>query len=542
MNKIDKKNRINDIAQVILVGILFLLIVSCTKEQGNVPPLDTITTIRGSIEQGVPDTKTYFGDKDAGTKVRPMLWSKGDVIATFFGTNTVKCNYVLTTGEGSSNGIFSGVAPMGEFSTCYAIYPATSGVIINHSSGTPIISLSLPSVQKYVQGNIVDGVNPTVAYTTSGGNLEFKNLCGVLRLELKLESGVKRVLGILLSSENGKLSGGASVKMNYGSGVPIIEMDNSASNEVLLDFGSEGLEFNTTPKPFHIVLPPTAISSTNKLRVKIMTVDGETMERVIDKECNSIPRSNMVVMPPIECSFTSPVIPECQYIEDGVDYGKGVPVLLGVSLGYMVFAPVNCGYEPATEGSKGYPYGRLYQWGRKYGQGYKDGTFEDATFPTILDGPVDNSVGQDEDNKNVFYKNAVSPYDWCTSNDDKLWNSGTATAPIKTVNDPCPDGWRVPTRSELEALKVYKSLWTTYNSQKGRWFSGVTPYTVGMDKAVFFPAAGYCKNRDGIASSRGYGDFYWSSSTYNAISYVLYYGSIYLSNRANGCSVRCVKE
>ena len=37
--------------------------------------------------------------------------------------------------------------------------------------------------------------------------------------------------------------------------------------------------------------------------------------------------------------------------------------------------------------------------------------------------------------------------------DDKLWNSGTESEPIKTENDPCPDGWRVPTSVELETLK-----------------------------------------------------------------------------------------
>ena len=31
---------------------------------------------------------------------------------------------------------------------------------------------------------------------------------------------------------------------------------------------------------------------------------------------------------------------------------------------------------------KGYPYGKLYRWGRKYGKGYEDGSYEDATYPS----------------------------------------------------------------------------------------------------------------------------------------------------------------
>lgn len=49
--------------------------------------------------------------------------------------------------------------------------------------------------------------------------------------------------------------------------------------------------------------------------------------------------------------------------EYGVNHGKGIII------GDIVWAPVNCGYH-ATD----YKYGKLYQWGRKYGQGY-DGSF-----------------------------------------------------------------------------------------------------------------------------------------------------------------------
>lgn len=46
----------------------------------------------------------------------------------------------------------------------------------------------------------------------------------------------------------------------------------------------------------------------------------------------------------------------------------------GIQIGETVWAPVNCGYH-ATD----FQWGKLYQWGRKYGQGYT-GIFVDGDW------------------------------------------------------------------------------------------------------------------------------------------------------------------
>ena len=123
----------------------------------------------------------------------------------------------------------------------------------------------------------------------------------------------------------------------------------------------------------------------------------------------------------------------------------------------MIWAPVNCGYHKDD-----FKYGKLYQWGRKYGQGYdgslydmngnKTGTYADATVPTVKSGPVSLSTGQSKSNEDYFYTNGSYTYDWLSSPDDELWNSGTESDPVKTEYDPCPEGWRVPTYEELDGV------------------------------------------------------------------------------------------
>ena len=221
------------------------------------------------------------------------------------------------------------------------------------------------------------------------------------------------------------------------------------------------------------------------------------------------------------------------YVVDGNDYGKGI------NIGGTVWAPVNCGYEPVNGDYKGYPYGKLYQWGRKYGQGYS--TYYDATEPEIVEGPVMPSVGKSEDNKDVFYKVTTSPYDWCSVQLDDLWAGENGA---KTSSDPCPDGWRVPTNDELSALSDNYSSWTANaEGQDGYYFVGEYTYMDGIPQ-VFFPAAGY-RNYDGDADDRGNYGYYWSSEPNGRSAYYLYFRSSYVGMgsyyRAIGFSVRCVQ-
>ena len=228
---------------------------------------------------------------------------------------------------------------------------------------------------------------------------------------------------------------------------------------------------------------------------------------------------------------------ELDYIDEyGINHGQGAEI------DGVIWAPVNCGYH-ATD----YKYGKLYQWGRKYGLGYEgdlyDGdwnqTCSDASVASKVSGPVSLSTGQSTLNADIFYSSSSSPYDWISPQDDNLWNSGTEDNPIKAVYDPCPKGWRVPTFAELNKLKSKYWTMTINDGQNGCMFSG----------KVFFPAAGYLDCNSGIAYARGKGGCYWSSKPYDPGAHDLNinfdggYGVVMEGTfRANAYSVRCVKE
>ena len=224
------------------------------------------------------------------------------------------------------------------------------------------------------------------------------------------------------------------------------------------------------------------------------------------------------------------------YVDElGVNHGKGVAVA-GV-----IWAPVNCGYEAANGDYKGYPYGKLYQWGRKYGQGYDS---NDASYPSgenMIAGPVMPSWGSSETYKDAFF---YDPPDWCNTRIDDLWVDSEG---YKTKKDPCPTGWRIPTDDELAVLGDNFSSWTTNSEgQNGYYFVGEYTYIDGLPQ-VFFPAAGSLDYGSGNAYHRGNSGYYWSSGPSGSRAYHLYFSSVGASSkssdyRAYGYSVRCVQE
>ena len=144
---------------------------------------------------------------------------------------------------------------------------------------------------------------------------------------------------------------------------------------------------------------------------------------------------------------------------------------------------------------------------------------------------------------------------WLNTDNPTLWNTGTESNPIKnTTNDPCPDGWRVPTQSEWVSIfngGTTSGAPSTATANDWLWNgTGMPGYLIKPKGAtvytLFLPAAGQRLYNNGALYLPGSNGYYWSSSASGTYSgYVLNFNgtSVYpgVSNgRASGFSVRCV--
>lgn len=169
--------------------------------------------------------------------------------------------------------------------------------------------------------------------------------------------------------------------------------------------------------------------------------------------------------------------------------------------------------QVASSGTDAAAYGDLYQWGRG-ADGHQSRT--SITTPTLA---TSSTPGHGD-----FIRGGTTDYDWLTSQDDTLWQGVSGT------NNPCPSGYRIPTKTEWDAEF---ETWSSKN-------------VAGAYASVLkLPAAGQ-RLRGGGLDDVGSQGHYASSTVNGAQVYILYATSTTAStssiHRNKGFSVRCIKD
>jgi len=171
----------------------------------------------------------------------------------------------------------------------------------------------------------------------------------------------------------------------------------------------------------------------------------------------------------------------------------------------------------ATSSTHPASYGDLFQWGRA-DDGHQNRNSNTTTTLSNTDHPAHGD----------FIRNSNTPQDWRSPQNINLWQG------VNGVNNPCPNGWRVPTEAEWDAERL---SWTPNNNAAGAFASPLK-----------LPWAGQRDNNGPIEYTGAYGS-YWSSTISTANTTWTRFLTFMESNasmgnqvRARGLSVRCIKD
>jgi hypothetical protein len=181
--------------------------------------------------------------------------------------------------------------------------------------------------------------------------------------------------------------------------------------------------------------------------------------------------------------------------------------------------------QVATSSTDSLAYGDLYQWGR----GADGHQCRNSTTIT------NNYSSTDQPGHNNFILTYCPTYpsylcnwyDWRFQNNNNLWQG------INGINNPCPNGYRIPTISELQSETL---TWLSSNAN-GAFLSPLKLSSAG--------------HRNHSFNTISYEGYYWSNSNYvgqGVYSSIISFGAtintlqITYDVRASGSSVRCIKE
>lgn len=179
--------------------------------------------------------------------------------------------------------------------------------------------------------------------------------------------------------------------------------------------------------------------------------------------------------------------------------------------------------------------GNYYQWGRNPNCFGRDEETPCSGDVYGASAPWGNTESTDNNGSIIGWSNQNPPNDAWTDN-------------VKTADDPCPPGFRVPTKTEWDG--VANNL-LNQRTMVGSWASSTTNYSSGhyFGTSLFLPTTGYRNFTDGRLNLRGSHGYYWSStSSLDMDAWLMYFREndaqtdSNTNRRTYGISVRCVVE
>ena len=242
----------------IILAISAGLFVSCTQED-KIETKPEVEVSKGLVFTATTEPGTKIALEKEGDTYN-VLWRSGDMIAVrnyVYGTPPVG---FYTTTSNTSHGDFTYHSGT-ELTTgsYYAFYPADYWSEQN---------AAYPITQNYTPGVIKA---PMFAYSTTT-NLQFKNIGGLIRINLKTPLTGKKIKKIYLYSSAQSLSGTITNITSLNSNpTATVDKNSPAQHPVVLDCGNNGVEIGSDPIPFYIAVPANTYTD---LTIGVITVEG----------------------------------------------------------------------------------------------------------------------------------------------------------------------------------------------------------------------------------------------------------------------------
>lgn len=162
-------------------------------------------------------------------------------------------------------------------------------------------------------------------------------------------------------------------------------------------------------------------------------------------------------------------------------------------------------------------FGDIFQWGRE-ADGHEKRYSNKTSTQSISDNPGHSNFIA----TNAFHYE-TNPYDWRITRNTNLWQG------VNGINNPCPEGFRLPTIAEWLAER---DTWLSHDDAGA--FASI----------LKLPLAGIREPFNGNLQDEGEYSAYWSSTIKDDVNshfFTFFQGDTY-EGRAYGFSVRCIKD
>lgn len=258
--------------KIILLFIPVLMLASCQDEEYKPDNNKYPEPFYAEMEKG-DKTKTSI-DKNLN-----LLWQRNDNVVTFMSDGS-KCKYKIEdAAAGKSYGRFDPVPGEGQEITpgakaivAYYPYSESAELTGNESEGYTIKNVEFPAVQQYSKYDLPNF--PMISILDENNNASFKNICGILEIQLKAEPSTGKTVKVrsirIKSNNNEIICGHADVKYKSGESPEVTWTSNLGTTIDLdcMDINGDGITlYSNSTTLFRIVLPPIEFSKGFKIEI-----------------------------------------------------------------------------------------------------------------------------------------------------------------------------------------------------------------------------------------------------------------------------------